>query len=276
MLAKRFPSILPPLTFDEALETTKIHSIAGILPKNKAIITERPFRSPHHTVSDAALVGGGSFPKPGEVSYAHFGVLFLDELPEFSRHVLEVLREPLESGSIIISRATRQACFPARFQLVAAMNPCPCGYAGDTSGRCHCSADSVRRYKAQISGPLLDRIDLHVEVPRVPLADLRQNATSNESSLQVCKRVVAARDRQAQRAGKANAALNSPEVERDCVLHSADQQLLERAIDRLGLSARAYHRILRVARTIADLEASSRIASAHLSEAISYRRLERQ
>jgi len=236
----------------------------------------RPFRAPHHTASAVALVGGGAIPRPGEISLAHNGVLFLDELPEFERRVLEVLREPLESGRIVISRAARQAEFPASFQLVAAMNPCPCGYAGDPSGRCACTPDQIQRYRARVSGPLLDRIDLQVEVPRVPIAELRQRAGTEESSASVLVRVIAARERQLTRAGMANAQLGNREVERDCVLSAGDNTLLERAVDKLGLSARAYHRILRVARTIADLDGSERIHSAHLSEAIQYRRLDRR
>jgi magnesium chelatase family protein len=235
----------------------------------------RPFRAPHHTASAAALVGGGSVPRPGEISLAHHGVLFLDELPEFNRHVLEVLREPLESGRTIISRASRQAEFPARFQLVAAMNPCPCGYAGDPCGRCHCSADQVQRYRARVSGPLLDRMDLQVEVPRVPLSELRQAGACGESTAEVRKRVIHARARQLQRSKKSNATLNNQDVEQHCELSSRDCALLERAVDRLGLSARAYHRILRVARTIADLAGQPNIGTTHLTEAIYYRRLDR-
>ena len=233
----------------------------------------RPFRAPHHTASAVALVGGGSIPRPGEISLAHHGVLFLDELPEFDRHVLEVLREPLESGRTAISRAARQAEFPAAFQLVAAMNPCPCGYAGDASGRCACTPEAVRRYRARISGPLLDRIDLQVEVPRVALAELGAAGACGEASANVRTRVIAARDLQIQRAGKTNAALAHREVQRDCALSARDRALLERALDKLGLSARAYHRILRVARTIADLAGAERIETPHLSEAIQYRRL---
>jgi len=212
-------------------------------------------------------------PRPGEISLAHHGVLFLDELPEFDRHVLEVLREPLESGRVAISRAARRAEFPAAFQLVAAMNPCPCGYAGDPSGRCACTPETIRRYRAKISGPLLDRIDLQVEVPRVALAELGETAPSGESSAVVRERVIAARSRQMQRAGKPNAMLGSRELRRDSALSARDRGLLERALDKLGLSARAYHRILRVARTIADLDGSETIATPHLMEAIQYRRL---
>ena len=275
MLASRLPGILSPMSEAEALETSAVRSISGYgidLHKWKM----RPFRAPHHTASAVALVGGGAFPRPGEISLAHNGVLFLDELPEFERRVLEVLREPLESGRIVISRAARQAEFPASFQLVAAMNPCPCGYAGDPSGRCACTPDQILRYRARVSGPLLDRIDLQVEVPRVPIAELRQRAGTEESSASVLLRVIAARGRQLARAGMANAQLGNREVERDCVLSAGDNTLLERAVDKLGLSARAYHRILRVARTIADLDGSECIHSAHLSEAIQYRRLDRR
>jgi magnesium chelatase family protein len=232
----------------------------------------RQFRAPHHTASAAALVGGGSQPRPGEISLAHHGVLFLDELPEFDRHVLEVLREPLETGRIAISRAARQAEFPATFQLVAAMNPCPCGYAGDPSGRCTCTPDAVRRYRARISAPLLDRIDIQIEMPRVPLAELGAAGTAGECSAAVRARVTAARARQTERAGKPNAALSNRDMQRDCALVTRDRELLERLLDRLGLSARAYHRILRVARTIADLAGAERIDTPHLTEAIQYRR----
>jgi magnesium chelatase family protein len=272
MLASRLPGILPPLDEAEALESAAVRSVAG-QSINFHKWKMRPFRAPHHTASAVALVGGGSIPHPGEISLAHHGVLFLDELPEFDRHVLEVLREPLESGRIAISRAARQAEFPAAFQLVAAMNPCPCGYAGDASGRCACTPDAIRRYRARISGPLLDRIDLQIEVPRVPLVELGSAGQAGESSANVRERVLAARQLQMQRAGKANAALKHREVQRDCALSARDRALLERALDKLGLSARAYHRILRVARTIADLAACAQIETPHLSEAIQYRRL---
>src|SRR5689334_4964340 len=233
----------------------------------------RAFRAPHHTASGVALVGGGSLPRPGEISLAHHGVLFLDELPEFDRRVLDVLREPLESGRIAISRAARQAEFPARFQLVAAMNPCPCGYAGDPSGRCRCTPDAIQRYRSRVSGPLLDRIDLKLEVPRVAQAELR--ATSpGESSADVRARVIAARGRQIARAGKPNAVLTNREADRCCVLDPRSHALIDRAIERLGLSARAYHRVLRVARTIADLDGAERLAAEHVSESIQYRRLD--
>ncbi len=271
MLASRLPTILPPLTEQEALETAVISSIAanGFEAKHWKI---RPFRTPHHTASGVALVGGGSHPRPGEISLAHHGVLFLDELPEFSRQVLEVLREPLESKKIVISRAARQAEFPAHFQLVAAMNPCPCGYLGDK--RCQCSPEQIRRYRQKISGPLLDRIDLHIEVPNLSRQDLKQ-AQSTENSQTVQQRVIAARERQLQRANKPNTLLDSREIEKFCQLSEADERLLDSAIQRLGLSARAWHRILKVARTIADMANSDTIQTAHLAEAITYRRHER-
>ncbi len=272
MLASRLPGILPPLSEEQALESAAVRSVAGqSIDFHKWKM--RPFRAPHHTASAVALVGGGSFPRPGEISLAHHGVLFLDELPEFDRHVLEVLREPLESGQFAISRAARQAEFPAAFQLVAAMNPCPCGYFGDASGRCACTPETIRRYRARVSGPLLDRIDLQVEVPRVALAELGSDGAAGESSASVRTRVCAAREAQMQRAGKANARLSHREVQRDCALAPTDRALLERALDKLGLSARAYQRILRVARTIADLAGAARIETAHLGEAIQYRRL---
>ena len=270
LLASRLPSILPPLEEDEALELAAIRSVAG-QASDPAAWKQRAFRHPHHTASAVALVGGGSIPRPGEISLAHHGVLFLDELPEFDRHVLEVLREPLESGHISISRAARQVDFPARFQLVAAMNPCPCGYAGDPSGRCRCSAEAIARYRARISGPLLDRIDLKLEMPRVSHTQLRQTSTG-EPSAKVRERVIAARQRQLERAAKPNAWLGTRELERCCALTNADHALLDRAVERLGLSARAYHRVLRVARTIADLAAAARIGSEHLAEAIQYQR----
>lgn len=273
MLASRLASILPPLTEEEALETAAVASVSmqGLDLQQWGV---RPFRAPHHTASGAALVGGGGQPRPGEISLAHHGVLFLDELPEYDRHVLEVLREPLESGRITISRAARQADFPARFQLVAAMNPCPCGYLGDAERRCSCTQEQVRRYRARVSGPLIDRIDLHIEVPRLAHRVLRGDI-AEESSAIVGERVCAARDRQLQRAGKANSALSVPEIERHCALSDSNYQLLERALERLGLSPRAYHRILKVARTIADLVDSPTIQTAHLTEAISYRALDR-
>lgn len=274
MLASRLPGILPPLTDEEALGVAAIHSAyKGFAAEQwKA----RPFRSPHHTASGVALVGGGSHPRPGEISLAHHGVLFLDELPEFDRAVLEVLREPLESGTITISRAARQAEFPARFQLVAAMNPCPCGYHGDASGRCRCTEERIRQYRAKVSGPLLDRIDMHVEVPAVPRdVLLTHNVPPVEGSRTVQARVIAARERQLARTGCANQALSNKQVEEFCRIDAPGQQLMEQAMQRLKLSARAYHRILKVARTVADLAGDERISTAHLAEAIQYRSLDR-
>lgn len=272
MLASRLPGLLPPMAEAEAVETAALASITGRF--EPADWGRRPFRAPHHTASGVALVGGGSQPRPGEVSLAHGGVLFLDELPEFDRRVLEVLREPLEAGTITVSRAARQAEFPARFQLVAAMNPCPCGYLGHPNARCRCTSEQVERYRARISGPLLDRIDLHVEVPPLP-REAFHGPADEEDSATVRARVIAARNRQLARAGKANHALGNRELERDCALTAGDATLLDRAIDQLSLSARAYHRILRVARTIADLDKQERIANHHLTEAIGYRRLDR-
>lgn len=274
LLASRLPGLLPEASETEALEAAAIASVSG-RGLDPARWLQRPYRSPHHTASAVALVGGGAEPRPGEISLAHNGVLFLDELPEWSRQALEVLREPLESGVVTISRAARQSEFPARFQLVAAMNPCPCGWAGDASGRCRCSGDSIQRYRARISGPLLDRIDLHVDVPRLPPSALRTDAPQGEGSAQVRERVVAARALQHARAGRANAQLTQAETLATCRLTTHDEQLLERAIDALQLSARSLHRILRVARTIADLADSLDITTAHLTEAIGYRRLDR-
>lgn len=276
MLASRLAGILPVLSEEEALQSAAVASISP-----QSLVTEhwkqRPFRAPHHTASAVALVGGGSPPRPGEISLAHHGVLFLDELPEFSRKVLEVLREPLESGQITISRAAYQADFPARFQLICAMNPCPCGYLGDATRKCQCSQEQVRRYRARLSGPLLDRIDMHIEVPRLPHQDLcGANAALVESSEIVRQRVARAHQRQLQRAGCGNHQLTPKQIAQFCPLQASDAQLLEKALERLQLSARAYHRILKVARTIADLADSPQIQSPHLMEAISYRRLDRQ
>ncbi|MEJ2686379.1 MAG: YifB family Mg chelatase-like AAA ATPase, partial [Gammaproteobacteria bacterium] len=271
LLASRLPGILPALEQEQALEAAAVRSVSG-QGLTAADWCRRPFRTPHHTASAVALVGGGSHPRPGEISLAHHGVLFLDELPEFDRRVLEVLREPLESGRIVISRAARQAEFPARFQLVAAMNPCPCGYHGDADGRCRCTPDQIRRYRARISGPLLDRIDMQIEVPR-PSWDQLQGPPG-ESSAAVRGRVEAARRRQRPR-GTVNAELQGEALTAHCGLSPADRHLLQQALERLGLSARAYHRILRVARTIADLDRSEHIATAHLTEAIQYRCLDR-
>jgi magnesium chelatase family protein len=275
MLASRLPGILPDMTETEALESAAIASVSinGLLPEQWR---RRPFRAPHHTASGVALVGGGSHPRPGEISLAHNGVLFLDELPEFDRRVLEVLREPLESGRITISRAARQAEFYARFQLIAAMNPCPCGYFGHTSSRCNCSTEQIQRYRTRISGPLMDRIDMHIEVPSVPRKVLcGQKDKTAETSRQVRERVQKAREKQTKRTGCCNAVLNNTAIDRHCRLNEQDGRLLEQAMEKLGLSARAYHRILKVARTIADLAGSEKIATPHLTEAISYRRLDR-
>lgn len=280
MLAKRIPSILPPMTFEEALETTKIHSISGILPKDKALVTERPFRSPHHTVSDAALIGGGSFPKPGEVSYSHHGVLFLDELPEFKKNVLEVLRQPLEDSKVTISRSKLSLEFPANFMLASAMNPCPCGFFTDPNKECTCNTGMIQKYMSKISGPLLDRIDIHIEVPAVKYKDLSSKINS-EKSEEIRKRVVEAREKQTLRYKNSdyifnNADMGSKEVREYCKLDEASSNLLKMAMTKLGLSARAYDRILKVSRTIADLENSENILPNHISEAIQYRSLDRQ
>ncbi len=280
LLAKRIPSILPPLTFDEALETTKVHSVAGIMSKGQALIVERPFRNPHHTVSNAALVGGGSFPRPGEVSYAHHGVLFLDELPEFKRDVLEVMRQPLEDGKVTVSRAKMSLEFPAKFMLAAAMNPCPCGYYSDPTKNCTCSSVQIQKYMARISGPLLDRIDIHIEVPAVKYKELSSDA-KGEPSANIRGRVEKARKIQHARFNSAkhiycNAHMGTKEVRIFCALDTAGSELIKMAMTRLGLSARAYDRILKVSRTIADLEGSDSILSHHVSEAIQYRSLDRE
>ncbi|MFN0318355.1 MAG: YifB family Mg chelatase-like AAA ATPase [Burkholderiales bacterium] len=272
MLAERLPGILPPMTQDEALTSAAIQSLGGNGFKSENW-KRRPYRAPHHTASGVALVGGGSHPRPGEISMAMNGVLFLDELPEFDRKVLEVLREPLESGRITVSRAARQADFPARFQLVAAMNPCPCGYLGHYSGRCHCTADQVSRYRRKISGPLLDRIDLHIEVPALPPDDLSAKPTGEPSEV-IRQRVIAARDRQLARQGLPNAQLAPKQVEEFATAEQAAMDLLKQAIMRLNLSARGYHRILKVARTIADLAGIQQVATSHMAEAIQYRRRE--
>jgi magnesium chelatase family protein len=270
MLASRLPGLLPPMTDEEALESAALRSLAAA-GFRVGEWRERPFRAPHHSASSVALVGGGGDPRPGEISLAHRGVLFLDELPEFDRRVLEVLREPLESGRVSISRAVRKAEFPARFQLVAAMNPCPCGYLGHYGGRCRCTPDQVARYRGKLSGPLLDRIDIHIEVPAVPQEELLAQS-GGESSPAVRARVAAARERQLARQGKANAELATKEVERHCRADAAGETLLKQAISRLGLSARAYHRVLKLARTIADLAGGEAIAAPHVAEAIGFRR----
>ncbi|MAQ98962.1 MAG: ATP-dependent protease [Oceanospirillaceae bacterium] len=274
MLASRLPGILPPMSDDEAIEAASVASVSHIRADLARDWGKRPFRAPHHTASGVALVGGGSHPKPGEISLAHGGVLFLDELPEYSRKVLDVLREPLESGEIVISRANRSVHYPARFQLVAAMNPCPCGYAGDSGGRCQCTPDQIRRYQGQISGPLLDRIDLHVDVPPVSPSVLQQSPPSEPSNA-VRARVVEARLRQQQRQGCPNSALKGSQRDEVCALSEDDQHWLLGSIERLGLSARAYHRLLTVARTIADLQGCEAIARVHLMEALGFRALDR-
>jgi magnesium chelatase family protein len=263
------------MTENEAVDTATVQSISSYGFQTHQW-RQRPFRAPHHTASAVAMVGGGGQPKPGEISLAHNGVLFLDELPEFDRRVLEVLREPIESGKVTISRAAQQAEFPARFQLVAAMNPCPCGYLGDS--RCHCTEEQVRRYRGKISGPLMDRIDMLVQVPKVDKAMLRPDdkASKEETSALVRERVTVARQRQLMRTGKTNNLLEHQDLTKYCLLTDSDYQLLEQAISRLNLSARAYHRILKVARTIADLAGSERIETKHLTEAITYRRLDSQ
>ncbi|WP_165078792.1 MULTISPECIES: YifB family Mg chelatase-like AAA ATPase [unclassified Desulfovibrio] len=288
MLARRLPGILPPLSFEEALDVTRILSVAGQLAPDSGLVTERPFRAPHHTVSDVALVGGGRTPRPGEVSLAHRGVLFLDELPEFPRAALEALRQPLEDGMVTVSRAAGSVTYPARFILVAAMNPCPCGHYGDSAHACACRPEEVARYRRRLSGPLLDRIDLHVDAPQVSYAEFRPGSPTvpeRWSSAAMRGRVLAARAAQAARASAEggahaapalNATLSGRELERHCALDAAGHALMEAAMDRLGLSARACTRILRVARTIADLEGAGAIGEAHLAEAVGLRLLDRQ
>ncbi|MEJ2475323.1 MAG: YifB family Mg chelatase-like AAA ATPase [Desulfobacterales bacterium] len=278
MLARRLPTILPPLTFEEAIETTKIFSVVGLLDTDQALVTQRPFRSPHHTISDAGLIGGGHIPRPGEVSLAHNGVLFLDELPEFKKNVLEVLRQPLEDLKVTISRAALTITYPASFMLLAAMNPCPCGYLSDPKHQCRCSFQQIHRYRTRISGPLLDRIDIHVDVPAVPYKDLAA-IRSAESSGAIRKRIGNARAVQADRFKRfklhCNAQMASRHIKRFCRIGDDSQRLLETAIDKLGLSARAYSRILKIARSIADLAGGGDIAVEHISEAIQYRSLDR-
>ena len=274
MLATRFPSILPSMTEQEALESAAIQSLSSG-SFNIANWKRRPFRSPHHTASGVALVGGGSNPRPGEISLAMNGVLFLDELPEFDRKVLEVLREPLESGHITISRATRQAEFPAKFQLIAAMNPCSCGYLGHPNGKCHCTPDQIARYRARISGPLLDRIDIQIEVPAVPQQELMRQSLTGEKSSVIRQRVEKSHQRQLNRQNKTNSRLSVKEIDQLCALDTASENLLKNAIHRLNLSARAYHRILKVTRTIADLLGVEKINNQHIAEAIQYRRLDK-
>ncbi len=278
MLARRIPTILPPITFDEAIETTKIFSVMGILEKDQALITKRPFRAPHHTISDAGLIGGGHIPRPGEVSLAHNGVLFLDELSEFKKHVLEVLRQPLEDLKVTISRASSTITYPSGFMLITAMNPCPCGYFSDPKHECHCTYQQIHRYRSKISGPLLDRIDIHVEVPAVAYKDLMEESSA-ESSADIRKRVTAARAIQSERFARTkiycNAQMSNRHIKKQCKIDEASCSLLEAAIDKLGLSARAYNRILKIARTIADLEGEPDIKVDHISEAVQYRNLDR-
>ncbi len=275
MLARRLPGILPPLSYEEALETSRIYSVLGLLEPKRPLIRVRPFRAPHHTISDAGLIGGGNPPKPGEISLAHHGVLFLDELPEFRRNALEALREPLEAGEITLSRAQMSITYPARFILLASMNPCRCGYYGDRQRPCQCSPQEVRRYRQKLSGPLLDRIDLQVEVPAVDYKDLVRQIPQ-ENSLQVKERVLKARERQKKRLGRdgTNSSLSPMEIEKFCQLGPKEKGLLERAARKLNLSARSYHRILKIARTIADLAEEENIKAAHLLEALQYRALD--
>jgi len=278
MLAKRIPTVLPDLSFEEAIEVTRVYSVLGLLPPHSALIATRPFRSPHHTISDAGLIGGGQIPKPGEVSLSHNGVLFLDELPEFKKNVLEVLRQPLEDGKVTISRALSSLTFPSNFMLVGAMNPCPCGFYTDSNRECTCTLPQILRYRSKISGPLMDRIDIHIEVPAVRYRDLA-GETSGEESETVKKRVDRAREIQRQRfAGKriyCNAQMTSRYLKKYCQIGEDSKALLEQAIDKLGLSARAYTRILKIARTIADLENVESLTAQHISEAIQYRSLDR-
>ncbi len=278
MLSKRLSTILPRMTFEEALETTRIHSVAGLLKDGQPLLAIRPFRSPHHTISDVALIGGGQIPKPGEVSLAHNGVLFLDELPEFKRNVLEVLRQPIENGEVTVSRAVASVTYPSTFMLVSAMNPCPCGYLSDPRHQCTCSPGQVHRYRRRVSGPLLDRIDIHIEVPAVPYKEL-STEYSGEKSETIRERVMRARELQLERFRNdkiyCNGQMKSRHIKKYCKLKDEAHSLLDAAMQRLGLSARAYMRILKVSRTIADLEGSEVIQSHHVSEAIQYRTLDR-
>ena len=278
MVAKRLPTILPALTFEEAIETTKVYSVVGLLKKDQALVTRRPFRSPHHTISDAGLIGGGHIPRPGEVSLAHNGVLFLDELAEYKKHVLEVLRQPLEDLRVTISRARSTITYPSSFMLVAAMNPCPCGYFSDPKHPCRCSIHQIQRYRSKISGPLMDRIDIHIEVPAVPYKHLGSTAPS-EPSAPIRSRVTHARDIQSERLQGSgifcNAQMRNRHLKQHCQVDEASHILLESAIDTLGLSARAFSRILKIARTIADLDTRACITSDHVAEAIQYRSLDR-
>jgi magnesium chelatase family protein len=281
MLAKRIPTILPPFTFEEALETTKIHSVAGVLDHGAGLVGIRPFRNPHHTISDAGLIGGGVIPRPGEVSLSHNGVLFLDELPEFPRNVLEVMRQPLEDGTVCIARASMSLTFPARFMLAAAMNPCPCGFFNDRSHECHCTQPMIQRYMQKISGPLMDRIDIHIDVPAVNYKEMR-SASEPEPSSRIRDRVIKARALQQERFSSvtrtkvySNAQMTAQNIRAFCELSPDCERLLERAMTQQGLTARAHDRILKVARTIADLEGAKAIEPKHIAEAIQYRSLDR-
>lgn len=279
MLARRVPTILPPISFEEAVQTTRIHSVAGVLRHDMPILTQRPVRSPHHTISDIALVGGGKVPRPGEVSLSHNGVLFLDELPEFSRNALEVLRQPIEEGAVTVSRAAGSITFPARFMLLAAMNPCPCGYYGNPQRACSCNAGMIHRYRARISGPLLDRIDIHLDVPAVPYKDLASER-SGERSKDIRERVARARAMQTERLSGdgifSNSQMGARLIKKHCILEPAAKALLDAAMQRLRLSARAHSRILKLSRTVADLDGAKLIAPQHISEAIQYRTLDRE
>jgi magnesium chelatase family protein len=278
MLARRFPTILPPMTLNEIIETTKIYSVAGINSEKNMVFSTRPFRSPHHTISDAGLIGGGSIPQPGEVSLAHNGVLFLDELPEFKKHVLEVLRQPLEDGEVTIARANMTLTFPARFTLIAAMNPCPCGFSGDSRNRCNCTEMDIKRYTGKISGPLIDRVDLHLEVAALEYDEM-SDSRRGESSREIKARVDRTRALQEARFAEypgiyCNSQMSTNLMEEYCRLNSSSAQLLKRSVERLGLSARAYHRVLKIARTIADMSMVPAIETAHIAEAVQFCRHE--
>jgi magnesium chelatase family protein len=279
MLARRLHTIVPELTFQEALETSKIYSVMGMMPKGEGLLSSRPLRSPHHTISDAGLIGGGQNPKPGEVSLSHNGVLFLDELPEFKKNVLEVLRQPMEEGHVTIARASSTVTYPANFMLVAAMNPCPCGFFGDPKRECHCSYVQIRRYRSKISGPLMDRIDIHMEVPPVPFRDL-SSGESGQSSSEILEKVKKVRQIQGERFKKmkihTNAHMSSRHIRQFCAIDAEASDLMEKAMDRLGLSARAHSRILKISRTIADLEGDPHVRVHHVAEAIQYRTLDRR